>query len=47
MAVHLGWFLSGLSFRGMVLAPQCNFATIIAIRSPGLFVPILLSALGS
>ena len=36
-AIALGWLLSGLSFLGLVLAPQGSFGLTIALYSSGLF----------
>lgn len=36
-AISIGWILSGLSFFGMILAPQGSFAVVIVLYSAGLF----------
>jgi MFS family permease len=36
-AIAIGWLLSGVSFGGMLLAPDGNYALIIALYSAGLF----------
>lgn len=36
-AISLGWIMSGVSFTGMLAAPEGSFAMVIALYSAGLF----------